>query len=95
MANKSKWTMNETQKAFMEVLADGSVKSFKQIEIALGKKIATGAVNTLITKGFVKTIDKAVMSTSTIVETRTYEDGTVVVIEKTKPTYETGYQIVA
>ena len=95
MANKSKWTMNETQKAFMEVLADGSVKSFKQIEVALGKSISTGAVNTLITKGFVKTIEKAVVSTSTIVETRTYADGTTVVIEKTKPTYETGYQIVA
>ena len=49
------WTMNETQKAFMGVLADhpNGVTMF-ELKLA-GHDFKTGAVNTLITKGLVVT----------------------------------------
>lgn len=59
MATKStkvnKWTMNDTQKAFVEVVGqypDG-VTMF-ELKLA-GYNFATGSVNTLITKGVVAT----------------------------------------
>ena len=91
----TKWTANETQKTFLKALADGKVKSLRQINAELGKEIKTGSVNTLISKGYVKSIADGVEYTATIVETRTYADGTQVVIEKTAPKTETGYQVVA
>lgn len=92
MANTN-WTPNETQKIFMEALADGTVKSLKQINNALGKEIKTGSVNTLITKGKVISIPDGVEYTATITETRVYADGTELTITKTKTATETGYQL--
>lgn len=92
MANTN-WTPNETQKIFMEALADGTVKSLKQINNALGKEIKTGSVNTLITKGKVISIPDGVEYTATITETRVYADGTELTITKTKTSTETGYQL--
>lgn len=97
MATKttSNWQPNETQKTFLGALADGKIKSLRQINAELGKEIKSGSVNTLITKGLVHSIPDGVEYTATIVETRTYADGTQVVIEKTAPKTETGYQVVA
>lgn len=54
MANKT-WTMNETQKAFMGVLANypDGVTMF-ELKMA-GHDFKTGSINTLITKGLVVT----------------------------------------
>ena len=52
---QTNWKMNETQKAFMEVLgqyADG-VTMF-ELKLA-GHDFKTGSINTLITKGYVVT----------------------------------------
>lgn len=49
------WTMNETQKRFMEVLG-GYAEGVTMFELKLvGHDFKTGAVNTLITKGLVVT----------------------------------------
>jgi hypothetical protein len=54
MANKT-WTMNETQKAFMGVLA-GYPDGVTMFELKLaGHDFKTGSINTLITKGLVVT----------------------------------------
>jgi hypothetical protein len=96
MATTNKWTPNETQKIFMSALADGSTRSFKQINSLLGKEIKTGAVNTLTSKGLVEKVADGVTYNVKIVETRTYADGTVVVIEKEKHDEpENGYRLVS
>lgn len=89
-----KWEANETQKSFMGVLADGKVKSLRQINAELGREIKTGSITTLITKGLVKSIPDGVEYSVEIVETRTYADGLVVVKNRTKTDTETGYQLV-
>lgn len=94
-STKSTWTPNETQKAFLGALADGKIKSLRQINAELGREIKTGSINTLIAKGMVQSIADGVQYTATVVETRTYADGTQVVIEKTAEKTETGYQVVA
>ena len=54
MAQKT-WTMNETHKAVMEVLAQ-YVEGVTMFELKLaGKEFKTGSINTLITKGLVVT----------------------------------------
>lgn len=94
MATTNKWTPNETQKLFMSALADGNTRSFKQINHLLGREIATGAVNTLKGKGYIEKIENGVSYNAKIVETRTYADGTVVVIEKEKNDQtEAGYRL--
>lgn len=90
---QTKWQPNETQKLFLGALADGTVKSLRQINMALGKEIKTGSVNTLITKGMVISIPDGVEYTAKIVETRVYADGTEITTEKVKPATETGYQL--
>lgn len=90
---KTNWSMNDTQKTFLGALADGQVKSLKQINAELGTNIKTGSINTLITKGIVKSIADGVEFSVKVVETRTYADGTEIVIEKTKVDTETGYQM--
>lgn len=52
---QNKWTMNETQKAFMGVLANypDGVTMF-ELKMA-GHDFKTGSINTLITKGLVVT----------------------------------------
>ena len=51
MANKSKWTMTDSQKAFVEAVAayENGVTLF-ELKLA-GKEFASGAVNTLTSKG--------------------------------------------
>jgi hypothetical protein len=90
---KTNWQPNETQKLFLGALGDGKVKSLRQINAELGTEIKTGSINTLLTKGLVKSIADGVEFSVRIVETRTYADGTEIVIEKTKADTETGYQI--
>ena len=91
MANT--WQPNETQKIFLGALADGKVKSLRQINTELGKDIKTGSVNTLITKGYVESIADGVEYTAKITETRVYADGTEIVISKEKIATETGYKL--
>ena len=91
MANT--WQPNETQKIFLGALADGKVKSLRQINTELGKEIKTGSVNTLITKGYVESIADGVEYTAKITETRVYADGTEIVISKEKVATETGYKL--
>ena len=52
---QNKWTMNETQKAFMGVLANypDGVTMF-ELKLA-GHEFKTGSVNVLVTKGLVAT----------------------------------------
>ena len=90
---KNQWTPNETQKIFIGALADGKTKSLKQINSELGKEIKTGSVNTLITKGKVESIPDGVEYSVKIVETRTYADGTEIVVVKEKTDTETGYRL--
>ena len=91
MANT--WQPNETQKLFMSALADGQVKSLKQINAVLGTNIVTGSINTLLTKELVIAIPDGVEYSMKSVETRTYADGIVVEIVKEKTKTETGYQL--
>lgn len=90
---QTNWQPNETQKIFLGALADGTVKSLKQINNELGKEIKTGSINTLITKGKVVSIPDGVEYSVKVVETRTYADGTQIVVEKEKTATETGYQL--
>lgn len=90
---QTNWQPNETQKLFLGALADGKVKSLKQVNHELGKEIKTGSINTLITKGKVVSIPDGVEYEMKVVETRTYADGTELVVEKTKTGTETGYQL--
>lgn len=89
------WTPNEKQKSFMGALADGKVKSLRQISRELGMTIATGSINALITKGLVESVADGVEYTAVVVETRTYADGTQITTEKTKTDTETGYRLKA
>ena len=93
--NTKEWSPNQKQKDFMGVLnADGYI-SLKQASHLVGYEIATGSINILSGKGLVKTKEKAVKYSSHTVETRTYADGTVIVIEKDSEKAETGYKLVA
>lgn len=94
--NAKVWTPNDTQKAFMSVLSKEDYISLKQAEKKLGKKIATGSINALGVngKGLVESKADQVKYTAKIIETRVYADGTEIVIEKEKESYETGYKLV-
>lgn len=91
---ENKWTANETQKQFMGALNKDNYLSLKQVNAKLDKEIKTGSINTLKVKGLVETKENAVEYKAEIVETRTYADGTVIVIKKTKEDSETGYKLV-
>lgn len=55
MADRKQWEMNETQKAFLELVkgsADGI--TFREAKKVM-PNLTTGAINTLITKGYVNT----------------------------------------
>ena len=90
---ENKWTANETQKSFMGALSKDNYLSLKQINAKLDKEIKTGSINTLKVKGLITTKDNAVDYKAEIVETRTYADGTVIVIKKTKEDSEMGYKL--
>lgn len=92
---KTVWTPNENQKKFMGALADGQVKSLRQINNELGTDLKTGSINTLITKKLVESVADGVEYEVKIVETRTYADGLVITTEKSKKDTETGYRLVA
>jgi hypothetical protein len=54
MSKEIKWSANEKQKKFMEILKkypDGI--TLKEIEVAEGETFATGSINTLLGKGLV------------------------------------------
>lgn len=91
---ENKWSANETQKSFMGALSKDNYLSLKQINAKLDKEIKTGSINTLKVKGLITTKENAVDYKAEIVETRTYADGTVIVIKKTKKDSETGYKLV-
>jgi hypothetical protein len=91
---ENKWTANDTQKQFMGALNKDNYLSLKQVNAKLGKEIKTGSINTLKVKGLVATKENAVEYKAEIVETRTYADGTVIVIKKEKEDKETGYKLV-
>lgn len=53
MANNT-WTMNDTQKAFIEILKGyPNGATLKDIELDTGKIFKTGAINPLISKGYI------------------------------------------
>ena len=87
---ENKWSANETQKSFMGALSKDNYLSLKQINAKLDKEIKTGSINTLKVKGLITTKENAVDYKAEIVETRTYADGTVIVIKKTKEDSEMG-----
>lgn len=91
---ENKWTANETQRQFMGALNKDNYLSLKQVNAKLGKEIKTGSINALKGKGLVETKENVVEYKAEIVETRTYADGTVIVIKKTKEDSETGYKLV-
>jgi len=71
MAQKT-WTMNETQKDFMDTLKDfGRAVTLMEIEAVTGKAFKTGTINTLVAKELVKTTDVDL----TYTETRTFTFG--------------------
>lgn len=90
---ENKWSANETQKSFMGALSKDNYLSLKQINAKLDKEIKTGSINTLKVKGLIATKENAVDYKAEIVETRTYADGTVIVIKKTKEDSEMGYKL--
>ena len=90
---ENKWSANETQKSFMGALSKDNYLSLKQINAKLDKEIKTGSINTLKVKGLITTKENAVDYKAEIVETRTYADGTVIVIKKTKKDSEMGYKL--
>lgn len=54
MANKKEWVMNDTQKAFVEALkANGGKATLFELNYFKGYNFKSGAVNTLIKKGYV------------------------------------------
>lgn len=63
MANNT-WTMNETQKAFVEGIKawnaehEGIAPTLADIEGITGRKFATGSINVLITKGILGHADE-------------------------------------
>ena len=71
MAN-TKWTMNDTQKEFVEVLKGlGRPATLMEINAVAGKEFKTGSFNTLIGKGIVVTTDVEL----TYTETKTFKFG--------------------
>ena len=90
---ENKWSANETQKSFMGALSKDNYLSLKQINAKLDKEIKTGSINTLKVKGLITTKENAVDYKAEIVETRTYADGTVIVIKKNKEDSEMGYKL--
>lgn len=79
------WTMNETQKAFIETLkAMGGTATLLEIEATQGKEFATGSINTLISKGLVATEDTTIKYK--IVETFTFGE---TIYTKEKPATKT------
>lgn len=94
---KKQWSPNEKQKGFLNVLKEhgnGKYLSLKQINSLAGVDYATGTINTLSAKEIVKTKEKAVKYTATIVETRVYENGMTLEITKQVEKAETGYKLV-
>lgn len=90
----AEWKPNETQKTFLGALEKDSFLSLRQINAKLGTEIKTGSVVILKTKGLMETKESAVEYTAVVKETRTYSNGDVIEIEKTKTESETGYRLV-
>ena len=55
--NKTTWTMNDTQKAFVAEVRNAGANGVTLFELKMaGKDFKSGAVNTLVSKGVVKTL---------------------------------------
>lgn len=55
--NTTTWTMNDTQKAFVAEVRNAGANGVTLFELKLaGKEFKSGALNTLVTKGVVKTL---------------------------------------
>lgn len=55
--NTTTWTMNDTQKAFVAEVRNAGANGVTLFELKMaGKDFKSGAVNTLVSKGFVKTL---------------------------------------
>ena len=78
---KTTWTMNDTQKAFLNALANGGM-TLEQVNNGRETEIKTGSINTLIGKGFVTTEDADFPATETLVVK--YPDGTEITKTKEK-----------
>lgn len=81
MANTKKWTMNDTQKAFLNALANGGL-TLEQVNNGRETEIKTGSINTLISKQYVETTDAEFKATETLVVK--YPDGTEITKVKDK-----------
>lgn len=91
---ENKWSANDTQKQFMGALNKDNYLSLKQVNAKLDKEIKTGSINTLKVKGLVETKENVVKYTAVITEVRTYENGDIVEIVKTKDNgEEMGYKL--
>ena len=55
--SKQNWKPTETQKLFLDVLADGNAYTLVEISEKVGSKIKSGSINTLISKKIVQTED--------------------------------------
>lgn len=72
MANT--WTMNETQKAFIEAIKEykkthaDEEPTIKELEEIAGRKFATGSINVLVTKGIVGHADDKIVEETKIVK---------------------------
>lgn len=64
------WTMNDTQKDFMDTLKEfGRAVTLMEIEAVTGKVFKTGTINTLVAKELVRTEDVEL----TYAETRVFK----------------------
>ena len=89
MAN-TKWTMNETQKSFLNSLKNGA-KTLEQINATRETEIKTGSINTLKTKGYVETAEMDFPAVETLVIT--YPDGTEISKTKEKTVVRMAYSL--
>lgn len=89
MAN-TKWTMNETQKSFLNSLKDGA-KTLEQINATRETEIKTGSINTLKTKGYVETAEMEFPAVETLIVK--YPDGTEISKTKEKVVVRMAYSL--
>lgn len=85
------WTMNDTQKDFMDTLKGfGRAVTLMEIEAKTGKAFKTGTINTLVTKELVATEDVEV----TYTETKVFKfDDKELVTEATKTVVRKAYRL--
>ena len=85
------WTMNETQKDFMDTLKEfGRAVTLMEIEARTGKTFKTGTINTLVTKELVATEDAEIAYK----ETKVFKfDDKELIVEATKTVTRKAYKL--